>query len=74
MSKPKAQARSALKLDLFADAARKAKIETLGDPLQVIARHIDFDHLTQVIDELLPRGDATRGGAHRTPLWSWCAS
>jgi transposase len=62
MSKPKAQARSAIKLDLFADAARKQKIETLGDPLQVIARHIDFDHLTQVIDELLPRGDATRGG------------
>ena len=51
MSKP--QTRSAIKFDLFADAARKAKIETLGDPLQVIARHIDFDHLTQVIDELL---------------------
>lgn len=49
MSKPKAQAHSARKLDLFADAARKQKIETLGDPLQVIARHIDFDHLTQVI-------------------------
>ena len=60
MSKP--QARSAVKFDLFADAARKHKIETLGDPLQTIARHIDFDHLTQVIDQLLPRGDATKGG------------
>ncbi len=60
MSKP--QVRSAIKFDLFADAARKHKIETLGDPLQVIARHIDFAHLTQVIDELLPRGDAAKGG------------
>lgn len=60
MSKP--QPRSAIKFDLFADAARKHKIETLGDPLQTIARHIDFDHLTQVIDQLLPRGDATKGG------------
>ena len=32
MSKHKA--RSAIKFDLFADAARKHKIETLGDPLQ----------------------------------------
>ena len=45
--------RSAVKFDLFADAARKRKIEALGDPLQLIARHIDFDHLTQVIDDLL---------------------
>ena len=59
MSKP--QTRSDLKLDLFADAARKQKIESLGDLLQVIARHIDFDHLTQVIDQLLPRGAARRG-------------
>lgn len=62
MSQPKAKARNALKWDLFADAARKRKIETLGDPLQVIARHIDFDHLTQVIDQLLSRGGARRGG------------
>ncbi len=62
MSKSKAQARSAIKLDLFADAARKHKIETLGDPPQVIARHIDFDDLTRVIDQLLPTGDAAKGG------------
>ena len=54
--------RSAVKFDLFADAARKRKIEALGDPLQLIARHIDFDHLTQVIDDLLPRGDGRKGG------------
>lgn len=51
MSKPKA--RSAIKFDLFADAARKQKIETLGDPLQLIARHIDFAHLSRVVDALL---------------------
>ena len=54
--------RSAVKFDLFADAARKRKIEALGDPLQLIARHIDFEHLTQIIDDLLPRGDGRKGG------------
>ena len=44
--------RSALKFDLFADQARQRKIEALGDPLQVIAKHIDFDHLAGVIDGL----------------------
>ncbi|MGP1693462.1 MAG: transposase, partial [Giesbergeria sp.] len=59
-SKP--QARSAVKFDLFADAARKRKIETLGDPLQIITRHIDFAHLARVVDQLLPRGDTSKGG------------
>jgi hypothetical protein len=66
--------RSAVKFDLFADAARKRKIEALGDPLQLIARHIDFDHLTQVIDDLLPRETDARADARRTPHPSWCAS
>ena len=60
MSTP--QARSAVKFDLFADAARKRKIETLGDPLQIITRHIDFAHLARVVDQLLPRGDTSKGG------------
>ena len=54
--------RSALKFDLFADVARQHKIEALGDPLQVIARHIDFDHLVGVIDGLCPRADSRKGG------------
>ena len=54
--------RSAVKFDLFADAARKRKIEALGDPLQRITRHIDFEQLAQVIDDLLPRGDSCKGG------------
>ncbi|RKR70111.1 IS5 family transposase [Acidovorax sp. 94] len=40
MSKLQAHARSAIKFDLFADTARKRKIETLGDPRQVIARRM----------------------------------
>ena len=54
--------RSALKFDLFADVARQHKIEALGDPLQVIARHIDFEHLVGVIDGLCPRADSRKGG------------
>ena len=46
------QPRSALKFDLFAADARKRKIESLGDPLQIIARHIDFAHLAGLIDAL----------------------
>ncbi len=55
-------ARSALKFDLFADSARKQKIETLGDPLQLINRHIDFAHLARLVDELFPRADTRKGG------------
>ncbi len=54
--------RSAVKFDLFADQARQRKIEALGDPLQVIAKHIDFDHLAGVIDGLCPRADTRKGG------------
>lgn len=54
--------RSAIKFDLFADEARKRKIEALGDPLQLISRHIDFAHLAGFIDELFPRKAANKGG------------
>ncbi|MFV0678761.1 MAG: IS5/IS1182 family transposase, partial [Ottowia sp.] len=49
------QPRSALKSDLFADDAHKRKIDVLGDPLELIARHIDFEHLAGLIDGLYPR-------------------
>lgn len=42
MSKP--QARCTIKFALFADVAPWPKIEMLGGPLQVIARHIAFAH------------------------------
>lgn len=54
--------RSAIKFDLFADEARKRKIDALGDPLQLISRHIDFTHLSSFIDELFPRKATGKGG------------
>lgn len=53
---------SAIKLDLFADSTRVAKLDALGDPLEPIARHIDFERLSAVTDALLPRGDGKKGG------------
>lgn len=44
--------RNAVKFDFFVDTARKCKIEALGDPLQRIAHHIDFEHLTQTLPRL----------------------
>lgn len=53
---------SAFKLGLLADEARKRKIDSLGDPLQIIEIHIDFASLTQLVDTLLSRGDHRKGG------------
>lgn len=54
--------RSALKFDLFAEASRQHKRDEVGDPLQVIARHIDFGALAGLVDALIERGDGRRGG------------
>ncbi|WP_235492169.1 hypothetical protein [Paracidovorax avenae] len=40
---------SALKFDLFADASRQHKRDAMGDPLQVIARRIDFGELARLV-------------------------
>ncbi|WP_442867337.1 hypothetical protein [Acidovorax sp. GBBC 1281] len=45
--------RSALKFDLFAEASRQHKRDEVGDPLQVIARHIDFAELARLVGEPL---------------------
>jgi hypothetical protein len=39
---PSPLTRSAIIHDLFADNTWLAKLDALGDPLQPIARHIDF--------------------------------
>ena len=44
--------RSALKLELFANASRKRKLDTQGDPLQVIVERIGFLHLAGLMDAL----------------------
>ena len=59
--------RSALKFDLFADACRKRKIDEVGDPLQVIAQHIDFTALACLVDGLIERSDGRKGGRPAYP-------
>ncbi len=59
--------RSALKFDLFADASRKRKLDTNGDPLQVIAEHIDFAHLATLVDAFIERSDGHKGGRPAYP-------
>lgn len=57
--------RSALKFDLFAEASRK--LDANGDPLQVIAQHIDFVQLATLVDVFTERGDARKGGRPAYP-------
>ena len=59
--------RSALKFDLFAEASRQHKRDEVGDPLQVIARHIDFGALAGLVDALIERGDGRKGGRPAYP-------
>ena len=59
--------RSALQFDLFAQASRQHKRDEVGDPLQVIARHIDFAELARLVDALTERGDGRKGGRARLP-------
>lgn len=64
---PIPQQRSALKPDLLAHEAHERKINTLGDPLQVVAEHIDFGGLAGLIDEMFPRGGGSKGGGPPYP-------
>ena len=59
--------RSALKFDLFAEASRKRKIDEVGDPLQVIAQHIDFTALATLVDAFIERSDGRKGGRPAYP-------
>lgn len=49
-------------ISLFAGEERKVKRERLGDPLQVLNRHIDFVALAKAVDAKLVIGDSGRGG------------
>ena len=52
--------RSALKFDLFAQASRNRKIDEVGDPLQVIAEHIDFAALANLVGVFIERSDGRK--------------
>jgi IS5 family transposase len=60
--------RTALKTDLFAQVHHQDKLNHLGDPLQVIAQHIDFDALAQSIASYIDYGDQAKGGRPPYPL------
>lgn len=60
--------RTALKTDLFAQVHQQDKLNQLGDPLQVIAQHIDFDALAQSIESYVDYGDQAKGGRPPYPL------
>ena len=59
---------SALKFDLFVQASRDRKLEEVGDPLQVIAKHIDFNALAALVQPFLGRGDGSKGGRPAYPV------
>ena len=53
---------SAIKFSLFADEEHRGKLDTLGDPLQLIAQHIDFAALAKALDHAAPRPVSLKGG------------
>lgn len=49
-------------ISLFAREERDAKRQTLNDPLTLLARHIDFEAIADVVDAKLQLGPSGRGG------------
>jgi IS5 family transposase len=51
-----------IKESLFAAEEREAKLDKLGDILQVLEKHVDFKALSQAIDQAAPRPSQEKGG------------
>ena len=51
-----------IKESLFAAEEREAKLDKLGDVLQLMEQHVDFKALAAAIDRAAPRPDRGRGG------------
>lgn len=49
-------------LSLFADQEREAKLDSLGDPLALLDKHVDFAALAVEIDRWAPRPTRAKGG------------
>ncbi len=49
-------------LSLFADQEREAKLDSLGDPLAVLSKHVDFGLMAEEIDRWVPRPSRAKGG------------
>ena len=59
--------RSAIKPDLFADQEHKNKLDSLGDPLLDLEKHIDFKALAAKVDAVAPREISPKGGRPAYP-------
>jgi IS5 family transposase len=55
-----------IKDSLFASEEREAKLDQLGDVLQLLDKHVNFGALAAEIDRAVPRSDPRRGG--RSPF------
>ena len=51
-----------IKESRFAAEEREAKLDKLGDVLQLMEQHVDFNALAAAIDRAAPRPDPSRGG------------
>ncbi|MGZ8930652.1 MAG: IS5 family transposase [Methylosarcina sp.] len=51
-----------IKESLLAAEEREAKLDKLGDILQVLEKHVDFKGLSQAIDQAAPRPSRAKGG------------
>lgn len=49
-------------LSLFADQEREAKLDSLGDPLALLNKHVDFRLMAEEIDRWVPRPSRAKGG------------
>ncbi|WP_373878256.1 MULTISPECIES: IS5 family transposase [Azotobacter] len=54
--------RSLPMFSLFADQEREAKLDSLGDPLALLDKHVDFVALAAEIDRRVPRPSRAKGG------------
>jgi IS5 family transposase len=50
------------RISLFAEHEREARRVTIGDPLVVLAKYVDFETLAASIDNAAPRPARTKGG------------
>ena len=56
-----------IKTSLFADQEREAKLNKLGDALQVMEQHVDFAALAAEVDLAAPRPAANAAAVRLTP-------
>ena len=54
-------------LSLFADQEREAKLDSLGDPLALLDKHVDFAAPAAEIDRWAPRPSRAKCGADDPP-------